>query len=94
MTEPSPELIARASVRRSGAADPQPKPRKLTLMQMADLTERMAVGCTLMDRKVADKTTFFVDAQEAEDLKQVHAALRAMAPYADSIRRLLRNADQ
>ena len=93
MSEPSLELLSRASFRRSGAAIPQPTPRKLSLLEMADFIERVATGCTLMDRKTAEKTTVFLDAQEAADLKQVHAALRRMAPYANSIRRVLKQGE-
>ena len=93
MSEPSRDLLSRASFRRSAAASPQPTPRKLSLLQMADFIERMATGCTLMDRVTAERTTVFLDAQEAVDLRQVQATLRAMAPYANSIRRVLKQGE-
>ena len=68
--------------------------KRLTLLQMSEFAQSVADRQRNMDGSLAGHTYAVLDEGDAAAVVQIAAALRWMAPYADSIRRMITEAQK
>lgn len=68
--------------------------KKLTLLQMSEFISTLAALQRNLDGGLAGQSYIILEPESTVALGQIAAALRWMAPYADSIRRMIVEAEK